>query len=87
MATMITGELDYSDVFGLSYDVINDTMMEENMQNILYPETTNFVWLIFLVFIPILLSNMLVSENLSSYNNSIILWLTVTDWLSSWRCY
>ena len=54
---MITGELDYSSAFGLSYDITNDTSME----TIAYPETANFVWVIFLVFIPILLSNMLVS--------------------------
>ena len=56
---MITGELDYSDQFGLSYDATNDTIVG----NIMYPQTANFVWVIFLVFIPILLSNMLVSEN------------------------
>lgn len=55
--TMITGELDYSDVFGLSYDAINDTMLEEDIRNIQYPGTAKFVWVIFLVFIPILLSN------------------------------
>ena len=62
--TMITGELDYSGVFGLSYKASNDTLME----NILYPETANFVWVIFLVFIPILLSNMLVSEAVQVYS-------------------
>ena len=65
MTTMIIGELDYSDVFDLSYDVTNATnntnsIVEDN--SISYLETANFVWIVFLVFIPILLSNMLVSE-------------------------
>ena len=55
---MISGELDYFNVFGLSYDDSNLT--EDTIRNIQYPETANFVWVIFLVFIPILLSNMLV---------------------------
>ena len=59
--TMITGELDYGSIFGLSYDAINATTAEEeNIRNIPYPETANLVWVIFLVFVPILLSNMLV---------------------------
>ncbi len=57
---MVTGELDYSDVFGLSYETNNETIVDDNI--ITYPGTANFVWVIFLVFIPILLSNMLVSE-------------------------
>lgn len=67
--TMITGELDYSDIFGLSYDV-NDTfdMEGDEIQAIQYPETAQFVWVIFLVLIPILLSNMLVSEKLEGVN-------------------
>ena len=65
---MISGRLDYTDVFGLSYSVINDTNDTDNVEvdeirnNILYPESARFVWVIVLVFIPILLSNMLVSE-------------------------
>ena len=59
--TMVTGELDYSNVFGLSYDMLpNDTMVDENT-NISYPNTANFVWVLFIVLIPIVLSNMLVS--------------------------
>ena len=51
---MVTGELDYSNVFGLSYDMLpNDTMVDENT-NILYPD---FVWVLFILLIPIVLSN------------------------------
>ena len=60
MLTMVTGELDYSSAFGLSYDASNDT--EDDVRSYLYPETVNFVWIVFLILIPILLSNMLVSE-------------------------
>ena len=65
MLTMVTGELDYSGVFGLSYDALTATIAlngttEDANRNIVYPETANFVWVIFLVLIPILLSNMLV---------------------------
>lgn len=64
--TMITGGLDYSSIFNLSYDTINNTItstsIEEDNQAIPYPGAANFVWVIFLVLIPILLSNMLVSN-------------------------
>ena len=59
--TMVTGELDYSDMFGLSYEVLpNGTMVDENT-NILYPNTANLVWVLFILLVPIVLSNMLVS--------------------------
>lgn len=63
--TMITGELEYTDIFGLSYDVVNDTFTDsdEATDNIPYPQTAQFVWVIFLIVIPILLSNMLVGRN------------------------
>ena len=66
---MIIGEVDYSDVFGLSYDVTNATnniTVEEENGILSYLKTANFVWVVFLVFIPILLSNMLVSQTLLS---------------------
>jgi hypothetical protein len=60
--TMITGTLEYGDIFGLSSGAVNDTIMEEeSVRNIPYPGAANFVWVIFLIFVPILLSNMLVS--------------------------
>ena len=59
---MVTGELDYSSIFGLSYEVSNVSTMESNMRNIKYPEMASFVWIVFLILIPILLSNMLVSN-------------------------
>ena len=59
--TMVAGELDYSNVFGLSYDVLpNGTMVDENT-NILYPNAVNLVWVLFILLVPIVLSNMLVS--------------------------
>jgi hypothetical protein len=64
---MITGELDYGDIFGLSYDAINDTMEEESVRNIPYPGAANIVWIVFLILIPILLSNMLVSKVLQTF--------------------
>ena len=59
--TMVTGELDYQDVFSLSYELnTNDSDVQIYPYNI--PEhTANFVWVVFLVLIPILLTNMLVS--------------------------
>lgn len=62
---MVTGEFDTAGVFGLSYDLTNATVDDSTQNAIQYPQTANFVWVILLVFIPILLSNMLVSESLS----------------------
>ncbi len=56
---MVTGDLGYQDAFGLSYEAVGDD--QEITSNILYPETANFIWVVFLVLIPILLTNMLVS--------------------------
>ncbi len=66
VVTMISGELDYTDVFGLNYNATNNTNNTDNLEirNIQYPVTACIVWVFFLVFIPILLSNMLVSETL-----------------------
>ena len=57
---MVTGELDYQDVFGLSYSVADSNVVtfEESI-----PEhTANFIWVIFLISVPIILTNMLVSS-------------------------
>lgn len=61
---MITGALNYFSVFGLSYEATNVTIIDDNVTvpSLLYPNTANFVWILFLIFIPILLSNMLVSN-------------------------
>lgn len=80
---MITGELDYSDAFGLSYDGSNDTA---GIPRLLYPETANFVWVIFLIFIPILLSNMLVRQYLHFPPYNILACLFLQDWLGSRGC-
>ena len=60
---MVSGDLDYSGVFGLSYDILpNDTIADENTSfKLLYPDMANFVWVLFILLIPIVLSNMLVS--------------------------
>ena len=55
---MVTGELGYNEAFGLSYEASNNSDVSSN---IMYPETANLVWAVFLVLIPILLTNMLVS--------------------------
>ena len=61
--TTVAGELDYQDFFGLSYEPQESTsaMLYSN-RNIIFPNTANFVWILFLIIIPILLSNMLVSR-------------------------
>lgn len=59
--TMIAGELNYNDVFDLSYDVID--VEDRAIRNLLYPRTAFFVWVVFIILIPILLNNMLVSAN------------------------
>ena len=62
--TMVTGELDYQDVFSLSYELnANDSDVYVQQFPYSIPEhTANFVWVVFLVFVPILLTNMLVSS-------------------------
>lgn len=54
---MLAGELDYSNIFGLTYEIANDTTVQNT---VVYSETAYFVWVIFLILVPILLSNMLV---------------------------
>ena len=61
MVTMVAGELDYQDVFGYSYDPSNTTVIGA-VRNIRYMDTALFVWVVFVVLIPIVLSNMLVRE-------------------------
>ena len=57
---MVTGELDYQDVFSLSYSVEDSNVV--TFTDSIPEHTANFVWVIFLVLIPILLTNMLVSS-------------------------
>ena len=53
---MVTGEIDFQDTFSLSF-AANDEVTSRN----LYDRTmAYFVWIIFLIVIPIILSNMLV---------------------------
>lgn len=56
--TMVSGELDYQDAFGFSYDVVDDSAPAR--VNRVYPKTALFVWVLFVFLIPVLLNNMLV---------------------------
>ncbi len=57
---MVTGDLDFQDTFGISFSV------DETASRNLYDRSmANFVWILFLVLIPIVLSNMLVSWAIS----------------------
>ena len=56
VTSMITGDYGYQDIFGLSFspEFTRDyELYDRNM--------ANFIWILFIVLIPILLSNMLVS--------------------------
>ena len=55
---MATGELDFEELFGFSYDRVQ----RRNRMLTFFPQSANFLWIIFLVAVPILLSNMLVSR-------------------------
>jgi hypothetical protein len=55
VVTMIAGELDYAGAFGLSYDV-----SEPEDEGRMYPKIAPFIWVLFIILIPILLNNMLV---------------------------
>ena len=57
--TMVIGELDYQDVFTLSYSA-DDSHLE--FSHNISETTADFVWVVFLVLVPILLTNMLVSS-------------------------
>ena len=62
LLTTVAGELEYQDFFGLSYEPLENGDAElYGNRNIIFPNTTNFVWILFLIIVPILLSNMLVS--------------------------
>ena len=49
--TMTTGELDYDDIFH----------QQEGEEEIAFPPVSFILWIIFLVLIPVLLNNLLVS--------------------------
>ena len=61
--TSITGEIDFQDTLNFSYNADKATA-----HNLYDHRMAYFVWIIFLVVIPILLSNMLVS-NITRYNH------------------
>ena len=84
--TTVAGELEYQDIFGISYEPqesASDTLYSN--RNIAFPSTANFVWILFLIIIPILLSNMLVSKQLISVFLYIYT-LLLKDWSGSWGC-
>ena len=60
--TMVTGELGFEDIFGLSYDALttDGDIVGVSRRPLLNSGVAYFMWIIFLVFMPILLSNMLV---------------------------
>ena len=63
--TMVTGELGFEDIFALSYGVedplaTDDDIVGVSRRSLLSSRVAYFIWIIFLVFMPILLSNMLV---------------------------
>ena len=71
--TMVTGELGFEDIFALSYDVEDPLTTDSDIVGIsrtplLSSGVAYFMWIAFLVFMPILLSNMLVM-NLSCYKH------------------
>ena len=53
-ATMVTGELDFDAIFGLDVPA-------SDYVPIPFHEVSFFMWIIFLILIPIILNNMLVS--------------------------
>ena len=65
--TMVTGELGFEDIFALSYDVEDPLSTDSSIVGIsrrplLSSGVAYFMWIVFLVFMPILLSNMLVKN-------------------------
>ncbi len=66
--TMTTGELDYDAIFRIDPTGGSDELME-----IAYPPISYILWIAFLVFMPIILTNMLVClhtvTNENVYNN------------------
>ena len=53
---MVTGELDFHNTFGFSFDFSDEVTHEIYDRRMAY-----FIWVIFLILVPILLSNTLVS--------------------------
>ena len=64
--TMTTGEFEYDDIFRLSASGGDST------DEIPFPEVSIILWIIFLVLMPILLTNLLVNMICNSYNASIL---------------
>lgn len=56
LITTVSGELDFQDIFGISssiYDTANNNINDQSM--------AYFVWILFIIGVPIIFSNMLVS--------------------------
>ena len=62
LITMVTGEIDFQDTFSFSFDPD-----ETSSRNLYDRGMAYFIWILFLVIIPILLSNMLVGSTLDLY--------------------
>lgn len=80
--TMVSGELDYQDIFGFSYDSDDGG----NNRNIPFPKTALFVWVLFIVLTPIILNNMLVSGVIYNVYTMLQLYIPVLyiDGIGSW---
>lgn len=61
--TMTTGELDYESIFRQSSDA-----SEDEVPGLPFPEISYILWIVFIVVMPILLSNLLVSFTLVHKN-------------------
>lgn len=57
--TMTTGEFEYDDIFRLSA-----SGSDSNTDEVPFPEVSIILWIIFLVLMPILLTNLLVNTML-----------------------
>ena len=59
---MTIGELQYEDIFDLSYNNVERENPSSPVGQIeTFPRTAQIVWIIFIVLTPVLLSNMLVT--------------------------
>ena len=75
---MVTGELDFEAIFG--FDVPASDYVP-----IPFHEVTFFIWIIFIILIPIILNNMLVSTFLYYY--TVVVWKVIiifTDFFGCW---
>ena len=63
---MVTGDLNFQDTFSFSFDFNYDQSHELYDRNMAY-----FIWVLFIVLIPILLSNTLVSKFYFTYKCNI----------------